>query len=81
VGGPEHWSTVEFAPALGWQIETWAVENATGLGQPVAQQLLAAGEAVLEAPPKPAAKARLLSDGDTNKNGQASTEDTYSNKA
>jgi transposase len=34
----------------------------------VAQQLLAAGERVLDVPPKLAARARLLSDGDTNKN-------------
>ena len=44
------------------------MENATGLGHLIAQQLLAAGEAVLDVPPKLAAKARLLSDGDTNKN-------------
>ena len=44
------------------------MENATGLGHLITQQLLAAGEAVLDVPPKLAAKARLLSDGDTNKN-------------
>ena len=52
----------------GWPERTWAVENATGLGHLITQQLLAAGEAVLDVPPKLAAKARLLSDGDTNKN-------------
>jgi transposase len=51
-----------------WPERTWAVENSTGLGHLLAQQLLAAGEAVLDVPPKLAAKARLLSDGDTNKN-------------
>ena len=54
--------------AAEWPERTWAVENATGLGRLLAQQLLAAGEAVLDVPPKLAAKARLLSDGDTNKN-------------
>jgi transposase len=54
--------------AAGWPERTWAVENATGLGHLLAQQLLAAGEAVLDVAPKLAAKARLLSDGDTNKN-------------
>jgi Transposase len=51
-----------------WPERTWAVENATGLGHLITQQLLTAGEAVLDVPPKLAAKARLLSDGNTNKN-------------
>jgi transposase len=51
-----------------WPERTWAVENATGLGHLLAQQLLGVGEAVLDVPPKLAAKARLLSDGNTNKN-------------
>ena len=54
--------------AAGWPERTWAVENATGLGHLVAQQLPVAGETVLDVAPKLAAKARLLSDGDTNKN-------------
>jgi hypothetical protein len=54
--------------AAGWPDRTWAVENATGLGHLITQQLLAAGEQVLDVPPKLAAKARLLSDGNTNKN-------------
>jgi transposase len=54
--------------AATWPERTWAVENATGLGHLIAQQLLAAGETVLDVAPKLAAKARLLSDGDTNKN-------------
>ena len=37
----------------------WAIENATGLGLLLAQQLLRAGERVLDVPPKLAAKARL----------------------
>ena len=51
-----------------WPERTWAVENATGLGHLLAQQLLRAGEQVLDVPPKLAAKARLPSDGNTNKN-------------
>ena len=51
-----------------WPERTWAIENATGLGLLLAQQLLRAGEAVLDVPPKLAAKARLLSDAATNKN-------------
>ena len=54
--------------AAGWPDRVWAVENATGLGHLLTQQLLAAGEQVLDVPPKLAAKARLLSDGNTNKN-------------
>jgi transposase len=54
--------------AAGWLERTWAVENATGLGHLIAQQLLGAGETVLDVAPKLAAKARLLSDGDTNNN-------------
>lgn len=51
-----------------WPERTWAVENATELGHLITQQLLAAGETMLDVPPKLAAKARLLSDGNTNKN-------------
>ena len=39
---------------------TWAVENATGLGYVLAQQLVAAGERVLDVQPKLAARVRLL---------------------
>ena len=35
---------------------TWAVEGATGLGHLLAQQLIAAGEAVLDVQPKLAAR-------------------------
>jgi transposase len=47
---------------------TWAVEGAGGLGHLLAQQLVAAGERVLDVPPKLAARVRLLEAGDTNKN-------------
>jgi transposase len=51
-----------------WPERTWAIENAGGLGYLLAQQLIAAGERVLDVPPKLAARARLLNSGDTNKN-------------
>ncbi len=47
---------------------TWAVENATGLGFLLAQQLVAAGERVLDVQPKLATRVRLLSTESTNKN-------------
>jgi transposase len=51
-----------------WPERTWAVENAGGLGYLLSQQLLAAGERVLDVPPKLAARVRLLATGDINKN-------------
>lgn len=51
-----------------WPERTWAIENAGGLGYLLAQQLVAAGERVVDVPPKLAARARLLNTGDTNKN-------------
>jgi len=57
---------VEWAQA--WPERAWAVENAGGLGYLLAQQLLAAGEHVLDVPPKLAARVRLLATGDINKN-------------
>jgi transposase len=47
---------------------TWAVEGADGVGHLLAQQLLAAGERVLDVQPKLSARVRLLAAGDTNKN-------------
>ena len=47
---------------------TWAVENATGLGYLLAQQLVAAGERVVDVQPKLAARVRLLGSQSTNKN-------------
>ena len=47
---------------------TWAVENATGLGYLLAQQLVAAGERVLDVQPNLAARVRLLATESTNKN-------------
>src|SRR5271169_5901579 len=54
--------------AAPWPGRTWAVEGAGGLGRLLAQQLVAAGERVLDVPPKLAARVRLLQAGDTNKN-------------
>jgi transposase len=54
--------------AAAWPERTWAVEGAGGLGHLLAQQLLAAGERVLDVPPKLAARVRLLEAGDTSKN-------------
>jgi transposase len=51
-----------------WPQRTWAIEGAGGLGHLLAQQLLAAGERVLDVQPKLGARVRLLATGDTNKN-------------
>jgi hypothetical protein len=54
--------------AAAWPKRTWAVGGAGGLGRLLAQQLVAAGERVLDVPPKLASRVRLLQAGDTNKN-------------
>jgi len=54
--------------AAAWPQRTWAIEGAGGLGHLLAQQMLAAGERVLDVPPKLGARVRLLAAGDTNKN-------------
>jgi transposase len=54
--------------AAAWPERTWAVEGAGGVGHLLAQQLLVAGERVLDVPPKLSARVRLLEAGDTNKN-------------
>ena len=54
--------------AQAWPQRTWAVEGAGGLGHLLGQQLLAAGERVLDVPPKLAARVRLLATGNINKN-------------
>jgi transposase len=51
-----------------WPERTWAVEGARGLGGLLAQQLVAAGERVLDVQPKLAARVRLLHTGNTSKN-------------
>jgi len=54
--------------AADWPDRTWAVEGAGGLGHLLAQQLLAAGERVLDVPPKLGARVRLLATGNISKN-------------
>jgi transposase len=46
----------------------WAVEGAGGIGRPLAQKLAAAGERVVDVPPKLSAKVRVLSTGNARKN-------------
>jgi hypothetical protein len=54
--------------AAAWPERIWAVEGAGGVGHLLAQQLLSAGERVLDVQPKLGARVRLLTAGDTNKN-------------
>jgi transposase len=57
---------------LGWAAafgeRTWAVESAGGVGYLLAQQLVVAGERVLDVPATLPARARLLASGRSNKN-------------
>jgi len=46
----------------------WAMENARGLGRHLAGRLVAAGECVVDVPPKLSAKVRVLSTGNSRKN-------------
>ena len=46
-----------------WPDREWAVEGALGVGRPLAQRLLEAGERVVDVPAKLAARARLLDTG------------------
>jgi transposase len=54
--------------AADWPERIWAIEGARGLGYLLAQQLLAAGERVLDVQPKLGARVRLLATGATSKN-------------
>jgi hypothetical protein len=54
--------------AQAWPERTWAIEGAGAVGHLLAQQLLSAGERVLDVPPRLAARVRLLATGDINKN-------------
>jgi transposase len=53
--------------AAAWPERIWAVEGALGLGRLLAQQLVAAGELVLDVQPKLAARVRLLHTENTGK--------------
>lgn len=54
--------------AAAWPERTWAVEGAGGPGHLLAQQLMSAGELVLDVQPKLGARVRLLDSGNVNKN-------------
>jgi len=54
--------------AAAWPQRIWAIEGARGLGHLLAQQLLAAGEQVVDVQPKLGARVRLLATGAVNKN-------------
>jgi transposase len=54
--------------AARWPERSWAVEGASGLGYLLAQQLVVAGERVLDVQPKLGARVRLLATGAANKN-------------
>jgi len=65
-------STRQVAELLAWAVgfedRTWAVEGAGGVGSLLAQQLVAAGERVLDVPATLAARVRVLGSGRSNKN-------------
>jgi len=54
--------------ALGYEDRCWAVESARGLGYLLAQQLVAAGERVLDVPAMMASRVRVLGTGKSQKN-------------
>ena len=54
--------------SAGFTPRLWAIEGATGTGALLAQQLLAAGERVIDVPPKLAARVRLLDNEQSDKN-------------
>jgi transposase len=54
--------------AAAWPERRWVAGGAEGVGHLLAQQLLSAGERVLDVQPKLAARVRLLAAGDVNKN-------------
>jgi transposase len=59
---------VAWADALGDHERIWAIESAGGLGYLVSQQLLAAGEQVVDIPATLASRVRVLSTGRSDKN-------------
>lgn len=54
--------------AVQWPQRVWAIENAAGLGYLLAQQLVGAGERVVDVQPKLAARVRLLASSGSGKN-------------
>ena len=67
-GGSQVAELIGWADGLDDVQRTWAIESAGGLGYLLAQQLVAAGERVVDVQPKLAARVRLLATGDSNKN-------------
>ena len=53
--------------AKSWSERVWAVEGANGVGRPLAQRLLEAGEQVVDVPAKLAARVRLFDTGHNRK--------------
>ncbi|MGI8515845.1 MAG: IS110 family transposase [Acidimicrobiia bacterium] len=53
--------------ASGYEDRAWAVESARGMGYLVSQQLVAAGERVIDVPPMMASRVRLLGSGKSQK--------------
>ena len=53
--------------AKSWPDRVWAVEGANGVGRPLAQRLLEAGEQVVDVPAKLAARVRLFDTGHNRK--------------
>ena len=49
--------------AAAFEPRTWAIEGATGLGSMLAQQLVGAGERVVDVPPKLSSRVRLMDNG------------------
>ena len=64
---PDPAALLAWAEPLGAE-RTWAVESAEGLGKLLAQQLLEAGEHVVDVPPTLAARVRLLGSAKASKN-------------
>jgi transposase len=54
-----------------WPGRIWTVEDANGIGRPLAQRLLASGEGVLDVPAKLAARARVSGTGQGRKTDPA----------
>jgi len=53
--------------ASGYEDRCWAVESARGMGYLVSQQLVAAGERVMDVPPMMASRVRVLGSGKSQK--------------
>src|SRR4051794_27685701 len=63
VGADRHQRSRLLEWAARFEPRTWAIEGATGMGALLAQQLVAAGEHVVDVPPKLSSRVRLLERG------------------